>query len=135
MHKLKVHKKNNLDTIQLPFPIICYNTNGTANKNSSVMEVVKINMIIGNYQELIQLSVMNLGNHDLFLGYDWLQKHNPFINWRNFSISLQNYWQWCKKVYILKELKEVKEVKEKDTEEEIINKREKVLFVNLEEEA
>jgi len=91
-----------------------------------------MNMIIGNYQELIQLLVTNLGNHDLFLGYNWLQKHNSFINWRNSSISLQNYQQWCKKVYILKELKEVKE---KDTEEEIINKGEKVLFVNLEEEA
>jgi len=29
-------------------------------------------MTIGNYQELIQLSVTNLKNHDLFLGYDWL---------------------------------------------------------------
>jgi len=34
------------------------------------MEVVKMNMIIGNYQELIQLLVTNLGNHDLFLGYN-----------------------------------------------------------------
>ena len=36
------------------------------------MEVVKMNMTINNHQELIQLLVTNLSNHDLFLGYDWL---------------------------------------------------------------
>jgi len=60
--------------------ITCYNADGTANKNDSVIEVVKMNMTIGNHQELIQLLVMNLSKHDLFLGYDWLQKHNWSIN-------------------------------------------------------
>jgi len=86
----KFIKENNLDTIQLLFPITCYNTNGTVNKSDSVMEVIRMNMTIGDHQELIQLSVTNLGNHDLFLGYDWLQKHNPFIDWKDSSISLQN---------------------------------------------
>ena len=76
----KFVKENNLDTIWLLFPITCYNTDRTTNKNGSVMEVARINMIIGDHQELIQLSVTNLGNHDLFLGYNWLQKHNSSIN-------------------------------------------------------
>jgi len=63
------------------------------NKNGSVTEVVRINMTIGNHQELIQLSVTNLGNHDLFLGYNWLQKHNLSINWIDSSINLQNCQQ------------------------------------------
>ena len=66
----KFIKENNLDTIQLPFLITCYNADGTANKNNNVTEVVKMNITIGNHQELIQLSVMNLGKHDLFLGYN-----------------------------------------------------------------
>jgi len=86
----KFIKENNLDTIQLPFPITCYNADRTTNKSGSVTEVVRINMTIGDHQELIQLSVTNLGNHDLFLGYDWLQKHNPSIDWKDSSISLQN---------------------------------------------
>jgi len=124
-------KKNNLDTIQLPFLITCYNANGTANKNSSVMEVVKMNMTIGNHQELIQLSVMNLSKYNLFLGYNWLQKHNLSINWKNSSISLQNCQQWCRKVYIPKE---PEEVEDKDVEEEMIEEGENMLFINLEEE-
>ena len=60
-----------------------------------------------------------------------LGKHNPFINWRNSSISLQNCQQWYRKVYIPKE---PEEVENKDTEEETIEEGEKELFVNLEEE-
>jgi len=87
----KFVKKNHIDTYKLPFPIICYNANSFTNRDGNVTEIVEMNMTIGDHQELIQLSVTNLGNHDLFLGYDWLQKHNPTINWKNSSISLQNY--------------------------------------------
>jgi len=127
----KFIKENNLNTIQLPFPITCYNADGTTNKSGSVTEVVRMNMTIGDHQELIQLSVTNLGNHDLFLEYDWLQKHNPSIGWRDSSISLQNCRQWCRKVYIPKE---PEEIEDEDVEEEMIEEGEKVLFINLKEE-
>ena len=87
-------------------------------------------MTIGDHQELIQLLVTNLGNHDLFLGYDWLQKHNPSINWRDSSISLQNCRQQCRKIYVPKE---PEKIEDKDIEEEAIEEEEKVLFINLEE--
>jgi len=61
----KFVKENNLDTCKLPFSITCYNADSSTNKDRSVMEVIKMNMTIGNHQELIQLSVTNLGNHDL----------------------------------------------------------------------
>ena len=83
-------KKNLINTYPLPFPITCYNTDGSTNKDGSIMEIMEMNMTIGNHQELIQLSVTNLGSHNLFLGYDWLQKHNPTINWKDFLINLQN---------------------------------------------
>ena len=86
----KFVKENLINTRQLPFPITCYNADGSTNKDGSVTEVTEMNMTIGDHQELIQLSVTNLGNHDLFLGYDWLQKHNPTINWKDSLISLQN---------------------------------------------
>jgi len=64
--------------------------------------------------------------------YNWLQKHNPFIDWKDSSISLQNCQQWCRKVYIPKE---PEKVKDKDIKEKAIKEGEKVLFINLEEEA
>jgi len=128
----KFIKENLIDTCSLPFPITCYNTDRTTNKDRSVMEIVEMNMTIGDHQELIQLLVTNLGNHDLFLGYDWLQKHNLTINWKDSSINLQNCRQWCRKIHTIREPEE--EIKE-ETEEDVIEDGEKVLFVNLEEEA
>jgi hypothetical protein len=35
------------------------------------------------HTETINTQVINLGgNHDIFISYDWLKKHNPQINWR-----------------------------------------------------
>ena len=45
----KFIKENNLDTIQLPFPITCYNADGTTNKSNSVIEVIRMNMTIGDH--------------------------------------------------------------------------------------
>jgi len=45
---------------------------------------------------------------------------------------LQNCRQWCRKVYIPKE---PEEIEDEDVEEETIEEGEKVLFINLEEEA
>jgi len=128
----KFVKENLIDTRPLPFPITYYNADRLTNKDGSVTEVVKMNMTIGDHQELIQLSVTNLGNHDLFLGYDWLQKHNPNINWKDSLINLQNCQQWCRKIHVTEELEE--EIKE-ETKEDAIEDGEKVLFINLEEEA
>jgi len=128
----KFVKENLIDTRPLPFPITCYNADGLTNKDGSITEVVEINMTIGDHQELIQLSVTNLGNHDLFLGYDWLQKHNPTINWKDSSINLQSCRQWCRKIHAIREPE--KEIEE-EIKEDAIEDGEKVLFVNLEEEA
>ena len=76
---------------------------------------------------------MNLRNHDLFLGYNWLQKHNLSIDWKDSSISLQNCQQQYRKIYIPKEPKE--DTIEEKIEENAIEKGEKILFVNLEKEA
>ncbi|SJL03641.1 uncharacterized protein ARMOST_06998 [Armillaria ostoyae] len=38
-------------------------------------------MTIGNHSESIDLAVTDLGSKDLYLGHDWLRRHNPVINW------------------------------------------------------
>jgi len=49
----KFVKENLINTCQLLFPITCYNANGSTNRDRSVTKVVKMNMTIGGYQELI----------------------------------------------------------------------------------
>jgi len=49
----KFVKENLINTHQLPFLITCYNANGSTNRDRSITEIVKINMTIGDHQELI----------------------------------------------------------------------------------
>ncbi|SJL09284.1 uncharacterized protein ARMOST_12661 [Armillaria ostoyae] len=39
-------------------------------------------MTIGNHSERINFAVTDLGTKDLYLGHNWLKRHNPVINWK-----------------------------------------------------
>jgi len=45
----KFVKENNINTCKLLFPIICYNANSSTNRDRSIIEVVEMNMTIGNH--------------------------------------------------------------------------------------
>ena len=64
----------------MPLAIPVYNTNGTFNKNRSIKEFAMLQLVINNHYECIDLTVIELGNTDLFLGYNWLKIHNPSID-------------------------------------------------------
>jgi len=38
---------------------------------------------------------MNLNRTDMFLGHDWLVKHNPEFNWKNRTIKFTRYPESC----------------------------------------
>ena len=39
-------------------------------------------MRIRDHSEQIAMAMSNLSTHPIFLGYNWLRKHNPQINWK-----------------------------------------------------
>ena len=41
---------------------------------------------INGHKEQLEAAVMNLNRMDMFLGYDWLVKHNLEVNWKNETI-------------------------------------------------
>ena len=47
-------------------------------------EPVLIDLAGTESQEII--NIMDLGEEDMLIGYDWLSKHNPAINWRKRTI-------------------------------------------------
>jgi len=89
-------QENQINTCKLPFPITCYNANGSTNQLGSITEYVEMIMLIGDHIKQIQFSITNLGKHDLFLGYEWLQKHNSTINWRESKVLLDKCQHWCR---------------------------------------
>ena len=70
-----------------------FNVNGT--KNGEVTWFTPLEVEINRYKEYINIAVMDLNSTDMFLGYDWLFKHNPEVNWNTGTIQFTR----CPKKY------------------------------------
>ena len=55
--------------------------NADRTKNGEVTQFAPLEVEINRYKEQINVAVMDLNSIDIFLGYDWLVKHNPEVNW------------------------------------------------------
>ncbi|KAF9256424.1 hypothetical protein L218DRAFT_805557, partial [Marasmius fiardii PR-910] len=62
-------------------PIPVYNADGMMNKAGPITDFVEVHMRIHDHLEKITLAVSDLGKGEIFLGYDWLEWHNPSIDW------------------------------------------------------
>ena len=84
-------EKHELPTRKLAWPIPIYNADGTLNKGGTIKEYVKIRMIIQDHVERIQFAISDLGEADIFIGYEWLKKNNPDVDWRASIL----FFTWC----------------------------------------
>ena len=55
-------------------------------KNGEVTRVAPLEIEINGYKKQLEAAVMDLDGIDMFLGHDWLIKHNPEVNWKNGTI-------------------------------------------------
>jgi len=55
-------------------------------KNREVTRVVPLKIEINSHKEQLEAAVIDLDGTDIFLGHDWLVKHNPEVNWKNGTI-------------------------------------------------
>jgi len=56
-----------------------FNADGT--KNGEVTRFAPLELDINKYIEWIDVVVTDLNSTDMFLGYNWLVKHNLEVNW------------------------------------------------------
>ncbi len=78
--------EHRLETRKMAVPIPVYNADGTHNAGGDITEFAEVRMTIGGHTECIDLAIMNLGKWDVYLGHDWLKRHNPLVNWKTQSI-------------------------------------------------
>ena len=55
-----------------------FNTDGM--KNEEVTRVAPLEIKVNSHKEQLEVAVTDLNGTYMFLGYDWLVKHNPEIN-------------------------------------------------------
>jgi len=77
-----VVENNNLVTHKLANLYRVINANGTPNKVGQITEYVRAYIEIGSHKTTQHLFVTNLGNKEMMIGYSYLYKHNPNIDWR-----------------------------------------------------
>jgi len=92
----KLVERENIPTQKILNPITIYNADGTQNTNGQVTDCVKMEIEIGGHKENIEAAVVQLEDRaDLFIGHDWLIKHNPEIDWINGQIKFSRCPESC----------------------------------------
>ena len=78
-------KEKKIQTKAIDFSFEVFNTDGT--KNREVTRVAPLEVEINGHKETLEAAVTDLDGMDMFLGHDWLVKHNPEVNWKNGTIK------------------------------------------------
>jgi len=78
-------KDKRIQTKPINFSFKVFNADGT--KNGEVTKVAPLEIKINGHKETLEAAVMDLDGTDMFLGHDWLVKHNLEVNWTNSTIK------------------------------------------------
>jgi len=78
-------KDKRIQTKPINFSFKVFNADGT--KNGEVTKVAPLEIKINGHKETLEVTVMDLDGTDMFLGHDWLVKHNLEVNWKNGTIK------------------------------------------------
>jgi len=78
-------KDKRIQTKPINFSFEVFNADGT--KNREVTKVALLEIEINRHKETLEAAVTDLDRTDMFLGHDWLVKHNLEVNWKNGTIK------------------------------------------------
>ena len=80
-------RSKGLITEKLDEPIKVYNVDGTPNKRGTIRRYVDLNIEIHGKTCKERLLVTGLGQQKIILGFPWLRKMNPIIDWRKGTLE------------------------------------------------
>jgi len=64
-------------------------------KNGEVTRMTPLEIKINGHKKQLEAAVTNLDGTDIFLGHDWLVKHNSEVNWKNGTIRFTRCLGQC----------------------------------------
>ena len=89
--QLVKNKRIQMKPINFSFQV--FNPDGM--KNREVTKVAPLEVEINRYKKTLEAAVIDLDGTDIFLGHDWLVKHNLEINWKNSTIKFTRCLGYC----------------------------------------
>ena len=78
-------KEKRIQMKPINFSFKVFNVDRT--KNGEMTKVAPLEIEINGHKEQLEVAVTDLNRTDMFLGHDWLVKHNPEVNWKNRTIK------------------------------------------------
>ena len=88
----------NFEIFPLNEPITARNVNGTINKKGAIKSYVELKFKINSRKFRERFYVTGLGKQKIILGFTWLQKYNPLIDWKTGKIEWKdqkfNFQKW-----------------------------------------
>ena len=87
-------KDKRIQTKLINFSFEVFNTDRT--KNKEVTKMASLEIKINEHKKQLEAVVTDLNSTDMFLGHDWLVKHNLEVNWKNGTIWFTRYLESCK---------------------------------------
>ena len=78
-------KDEKIQTKLINFSFEVFNANRSRNREVTKMAPLKIE--INGHKETLEVAVIDLDGTDIFLGHDWLVKHNLEVNWKDGTIK------------------------------------------------
>jgi len=65
-------------------------------KNREITKMAPLEIEINRHKEQLEATVTDLNGMNIFLGHNWLVKHNPKVNWKNKTIKFMRCSGNCK---------------------------------------
>ena len=87
-------KEKRIQIKPINFSFEVFNVNGT--KNGEITKVAPLEIEINDYKKQLEAAVTDINRTDMFLGHDWLVKHNLEVNWKNRIIKFTRCPESCK---------------------------------------
>jgi hypothetical protein len=81
----------NFNINYLDKPVKAYNVDGTKNKWGTINAYVNLEFSLGEQKFKERFCVTGLGKQRIILGFPWLHKHNPIIDWKKGEITFKPF--------------------------------------------
>ena len=85
VHNYAKDKGLNLETLKNPIKV--YNRDGTLNKRGTIRHYMDLNIEILGRISKERFLITGLGRQKIILGFPWLAKANPIINWKKGTLK------------------------------------------------
>lgn len=122
-------EKHYLPVYPLRVAVKAINADGSSGSSGLITHVTKLSMSIGGHNDKIMFGITKLGTHSIYLSFDWLQLHNPVVNWSNkklYFTRCPSFFNYVTKLYNPEEDEEEVEEVRNGKEEEVLEAKDRL---------